>query len=322
MTFAKVFNLFPPPKFLNPPFAGISISDSAIHCVQFGKQDHALYIEKHGEKKIPPGVVSGGQVNDPKEVITLLQTLKKELGLSYVKFSLPEERGYLFTTKIPVVAPNEVRSVIDAKIEENVPVSPSELTFDYKVVNYAQADHLDVVVSALPTEVVGSYVDLAEKAGLSLVSLEIESQAIAQSVLPKVANGTVLIVNFAEEKVGLYVARDGVVRFTSTVPFLGEQVETSAPLLQEIKKLYVYWHTLKENANKPACQIGRIVVCGENFGEEIISFLSSNTQSPTSLGNVWVNAFDVNSSVPAIAFGDSLRYAAAVGLALPTSFLM
>lgn len=322
MNLAKIFNLFPPPKFLNPPFAGLSISDAAIHCIQFGKKDHALHIEKYAEKKMTVGTVTGGQVNNPQEIISALEALKKELGLSSVKFSLPEERAYLFTAKIPVVAPHEVKSVIESKIEENVPVSPSELTFDYKLINDKQKDHFDVVVSALPTEVVNSYVELAEKAGLSLVSLEIESQAIVRAVLPRGISGTVLVVNFGEEKVGLYVATAGIVRFTSTISLNGEPPSASNSLSQEVRKVYTYWHTLKENAGRPLRQISRIVVCGENFGEEVISFLSLHTQSPVGFGNVWVNAFDINKIVPPIAFGDSLGYAAAVGLALPTNLFI
>jgi hypothetical protein len=35
------------------------------------------------------------------------------------------------------------------------------------------------------------------------------------------------------------------------------------------------------------------------------------------LGNVWVNMFNLNSYLPPIPFRDSLKFAAAVGLAAP-----
>jgi len=40
------------------------------------------------------------------------------------------------------------------------------------------------------------------------------------------------------------------------------------------------------------------------------------------LGNVWTNTFDVNTNIPEIPFIDSLRYAASVGLAIPSSILI
>lgn len=317
-----IFNAFPPPKFLDVPFAGISISDSAIRCLQFGKKNDKLCIEKHVETGIAKGVITSGQINDKEALITQLLVLKKDLNLNYVKFSLPEERAYLFTTKIPFVKRKEVISAIESKIEENVPVPPTELIFDYKLTEHPQKGHLDVVVSALPISVVDIYVEIANKAGLSLLSLEIESQAIAKALLSPDNADTVLIVNFGPNKVGLYVVTQRVVHFTSTVSTEGEALKNPDFLLQEIKKLYAYWHTLKDNLDKPDRKISQIIVCGEKFEDTVIQYLSVNIQTPVAFGNVWTNTFDINSEVPEIPFTDSLRFAAAIGLALPVNDLV
>ena len=201
----KIFEAFPTPKFLDVPFAGLSISDSAVRCIQFGRRGAGLYIEKYAEKNVPPGVITSGQVNNKDELVEILKTLKKDLNLNYVKISLPEEKAYLFTAKIPVVREDEVKSAIESKIEENVPVPPGELTFDYKLVPHLEKQHLDVVVSTFQISVVDSYVEIAENASLSLLSMEIESQAITRALLPVDNLGTVLVVHFGKEKVGLYV---------------------------------------------------------------------------------------------------------------------
>ena len=321
MNFTKIFDAFPTPKFLDIPFAGISISDSAVRCIEFGRKNQSLYIEKYAERAINPGVIISGQINHAEDIIAVLNDIKKSLNLKYVKISLPEEKAYLFTTKIPIVKPNEVKNVIESKIEDNVPVSPSELTFDFNVLSHHR-DHLDVVVSALPTVVIDTYIDMVDKAKLSLLSLEIESQSIARAILPYSTTGTALLVNFEKEKVGLYVASDKIVRFTSTVSLKSASGDNAEYLVQEIKKLYAYWHTLKENIDKESKKINKIIICGENIGGEIISYFSAHTDTPVVYGNIWVNAFDINVFVPDISFSDSLRYAAAVGLALPNGVLI
>lgn len=322
MVFNKIFDIFPPPKFLSPPFAGISISDTFIRCVKFGRKEGKLFIEKYAEREINPGFITSGQINNKEEVVKILMALKKDLNLDYVKISLPEEKAYLFTAKIPIVKQNEVRSAIESKIEENVPVSPSELTFDYKLIDHRKEDHLDVVVSVLPTNIVDAYVNLSESAGLSLLSLEIESQATARSLLTSNNSGVVLIVNFDIGKVGLYVIRDSVVHFTSTV-LLKDKASSSFDFLsQEIKKLYVYWHTLKENLNKEDRKIKEIIICGEDFGDNAVQYFTTQNQTKSSLGNVWTNALDVNNTVPPISFKDSLRFAVSAGLALPQDILI
>jgi Tfp pilus assembly PilM family ATPase len=325
MNFSKISNVFPPPKFLDFPFAGLSISDSTIHCIQFGKKENSLYIEKYAEKNITPGIIVSGQINDKEDLINTLKILKKDLNLNCVKVSLPEEKAYLFTAKIPRVTQKEIRSAIESKIEENVPVSPNELLFDYKLMDHDQEDYFIVAVSALPISIIDLYVDIFEEVGLPLLSLEIESQAIIRSLLPeekKEDQDTVLIINFGLEKVGLYVAVDRVVHFASTISVKVESSKISDFLSQEIKKLYLYWHTLKQNINKPKKKIKQIIICGEGFGDEIVSYLSINNQTPTVLGNVWINAFDINTNVPEISFSDSLKYATSIGLALPLSVLI
>lgn len=321
MSSNKKFNSFPPPKFLDMPFAGLSINDLSVRCIQFSKKRKGLAIEKYTEKNLAPGTVVAGQINNLEELVKTLQELKKEIDLSYIKISLPEEKGYLFTAKFPIVKNEEIRSAIESKIEENVPVPPGELIFDYKLLPVRDG-FMYVVVSAIPITVVETYVDLMEKSGLSLLSLEIESQAIASAILTPDSQGTVLVVNFEQDKVGLYVVTDRVVRFTSTVAVKSESSHSTDFLAQEIKRLFVYWHTLKDNIDRPERKIEEIVVCGEKFNDSIISYLSSRIQTKVSMGNVWTNVFDISANVPEITFNDSLKYASAIGLALPSDVLI
>ena len=322
MTLDKIFKAFPPPKFLDTPFAGLAISDSAIRSIQFERKNDTLFIKKYGEKVIPFGIITSGQINNKEELTKLLQIFKKEFNLNYVKVSLPEEKAYLFTTKIPVVKKDEVRSAIESKIEENVPVPPGELIFDYRLIDHNTKDHLDVVVSAIPISIVDMYVEILDGADLSPLSLEIESQAIASALLSPKISSTILIVHFGTEKLGLYVVTDGVVHFTSAILTKGDSLNNPDFLSQEIKKLYVYWHSLKENLDNPERKISEIVVCGKNFSDSVIPYLSVHNQTKVSLGNVWTNAFDVNVTVPEITHTDSLKYATAVGLALPSEILI
>lgn len=322
MKFKKFFDAFPPPKFLNVPYAGLSISDSAIRCIQFGKKGGNLYIEKYTERVIAPGVITSGNINNAEEMTHMLETLKKDLNLGYVKVSLPEEKAYLFTTIIPVVETDGARGAVEATIEESVPVSPAELLFDYRIIPHPEKNHLDVVVSALPIAFIDTYVAMLQGVGLSPLALEIESQSVARALLPKGNIGTVVVAHFGREKVALYVVSGRVIHFTTTLPLKGEMETNLSFLSQEIKKLFIYWHTLKDNLDKPERLISQIIVCGENASDDIVAYLSANSKSPVTLGNVWANVFDLSKVVPPISLEDSLRYATAIGLALPSRTLI
>jgi Tfp pilus assembly PilM family ATPase len=272
----------------------------------------------------------GGEIKNHDSLVRVMSELKKELSLEYVKVAFPEERGYLFTAKIPIMSNKEVLGAIESKIEENVPVPPIELLFDYTISLHSEEGHLDVVVSAVPISVADGFIDVFQKAELSLLSLEIESQATARALLSKTDPKVTLIVRFDREKVGLYIAFSGIVRFTSTVIFPGRSgVVAYDPdpnsdlqlLSREVQKLYTYWHGLKENKNRPDRVISQIVVCGED-ADRITRFLSENINTPAVLGNVWKNAFDMDNLVPEISFLDSFKYVAAIGLAFPNEVLI
>lgn len=322
MKFNKIFDSFPAPEILDIPFAGISISDHSIRCIQFEKKNGYLDVRNYSEKKIKQGIVISGEIINKEELVNVLIDMKKDLELDWVRVSLPEEKAYLFTAKIPIVKPSEVISAIESKIEENVPVNPAELLYDYKLIDHREKGHLDVVVSNVPVSVIETYVDIFNSAGLNLLSLEIESQAVVRALIPKKDESTILIVHFSSEKVGLYVATNRVVRFTTTMPIKGDPSDNLEFLLHEIKKLYVYWHTLKENIDRPEKKIGRIIVAGESIRESVVQYLSTENSTEVMLGNVWVNAFDVEDVVPEISFTDSLSYAVAIGLALPNDLLI
>lgn len=322
MKIKKIFEAFPPPKFLDIPFSGLSINDNAIRVIQFGRRHGNYYILKYSEKELQPGIVNLGEVVNKQELINILESLRKELNLNYVKISIPEEKAYLFTAKIPLVSEKQVQSEVQIKIVENVPVPSGELIFDYKIIDSTQKDFLRIVVSNLPISVVDAYVEIITGAGLTPISLEIESQAIVSSLIPNNDGATILVINFSNNKAGLYIANNRVVNFTSTIQMKGDLESDLDQLSHEVKKLYDYWHTLKDNLNKPEKKIQEIIICGENIPDALVPYLSTHHNTKVSLANVWINSFDINENVPVIDFTSSLRYPAAIGLALPTNTLI
>jgi Tfp pilus assembly PilM family ATPase len=317
-TFLK---FFPPPQFLLVPYAGLAISDSAVRGFLFNKQGDYITISRYIEKPLPPGAVVGGIVQNKDEVLHILEQIKKETGFTSIKVSLPEETGYLFKTETPVVDPKEVRGAIEFKLEENVPLPADQVVFDHQVVGDGiHNNHLDVVVSVLPNTIVDSYVDLFTEAGFMIRSLEIESQALARSVISRSAKNACLIVNIFSDKVGLYIVYKGIIHFTSTVPLLSQAEDNLQSISTEIRKIITFWNSNKD-ADTADYAIDEICVCGEHVEDSTVSFLATQIKLPTHKANVWVNAFDVYTRIPEISFEDSMRFATVIGLALPSHIL-
>lgn len=217
-------------------------------------------------------------------------------------------------------------------------------------------DHLDVGVTVLPKKVVEVYTELLDAAGLVPLSFEIEAQAISRAVVGRGDRDTYLIVNIGESKTGLFIVSDEVVHFTSTVgvggahlteviakylsvsaleaesikreptAFKGKEnadlflaiAKTISVLRDEMGKLSVYWSTHKDPAGEVGKKIAHIILCGRDAGiANMAEYLALFFDSPVSVGNVWRNVCSFEEYIPPLLFGESLDFAAAVGLALP-----
>lgn len=350
---------FPPPRFLEMPAVGLDISDAAVTALELIRRKGSFAVGRFGRQPLPAGIISGGYVNDKERVVAELKKLKDVFKFEFVNASLSEEKAYLFKTRIPPVSKKEVRSAIEFKLEENVPIPATEAVFDYLRAapeGHDSSDHQDVSVTVLPRKAVETYIELLAAAGLTALSFEIEAQAIARAVIRAGDRGTYLIVNFGEEKSGLFIVSDGAVSFTSTVGIGGrhltdaiakhlsvgraeaerikrEQAPFSrhrdrdlfsallnavAALKDEINKLSIYWRTHGESVGDARKPIGKILLTGYDAClPGFDEYLSLSLSAPVEIGNVWQNVCSFDDYLPPILRRESLEYAAAVGLALP-----
>jgi len=334
-----LLDLFPVPKFLAMKTAGLSFSDDRVQFVKFKSSKHGLSVDFYGEKPIPAGVIVGGFVEKPDVLTGIVASIQKEHKLDLVEASLPEEKSYPFKAEVPRVNPKDLRSSVEFVIPDNVPFKTSEVVFDFAVLGDGKAEnHLSVVVSVLPEKVVDIYTEVLHKAGILPVSFEVDSQAVAKSVVKVGDKKTYLVVNIMKKKIGFYIVEGGLVHFSSTIgtddfpeiPMTTMVKDDSSvtelkdekitiplqQLLRETKKIITYWNTHKEA--KSGILIEEILVCGRDGATaETADFLANNLELPVEVANVWANVFSLDEQIPDIPKAEALQYAAAIGLALP-----
>jgi Tfp pilus assembly PilM family ATPase len=312
------FKLFPPPKFMVMKHVGLDISDDAIHCLEYSGQSHNMKIVKHVTIDLPEGVIVGGEIKDEKALCDVLLKLDKDLDLTYVKVSVPEEKSYLFQTDISTTNPVAIAQNVEFKLEENVPLSVPEAVFYFDILPMSvTGGKLRASVSVVPKVYIENIIAILRKSGLSPIAFEVVPKSVARAVLPNGSQSTVMIVHIMNNKTGIYVVCGGVVCFTSTIAWgsktPSEQSEITS-LSNEIIRINEYWLSHNVESSK----IEQIVVVGRDAlrYESMINEASAKVGLPVSVGNVWTNAFSVNDYVPPIFREDSLEYAVSAGLAM------
>ena len=178
---------FPIPAFLRMGVSGLDISENFVRFIEFGGTVSNRFVKKFGERVIPKGAIVGGYIHRLEDVIRVLSDIRKETGITFVNVSLPEEKAYLFKVEMPKLGGQELRDAVGFRIEENVPVSAKDSIFDFAVLgnDKKKSEHVDVVVSVIPSKVSETYASVVKAAGFIPVSFEIISQAVSRAVAPK-----------------------------------------------------------------------------------------------------------------------------------------
>ncbi len=319
------FDYFPAPQFLKMSTVGLAMSDEAVRMVEITGGPGGYVLGKHAEIALEEGTIESGYIHDIPALSRVLRELKDRKELSFVRASLPEEKGYVFTIRTPYLSRRDMRSSIDFSIEENVPVKAADVIFDFNIIPDTKSDDgtVEVAVSVLPRKAVEAYVEALRSADIEPVAFEIESQAVARAIIGKDEKGVYVIVNLAPKKAGFYIVSKGVVVFTSTVLLDNESLQGYAVesfLTEEIQKTLLFWETHNGGEQKKSHHVAGVRIVGSHSSwNAIVQHVSSELTIPVSVADVWTNSFSVDSHIPDIKKADSLRFAAAVGLSLPMS---
>jgi len=318
-------DFFPTPRFLELSKVGVAFSDQDIHVVEFKKSQRAgeLVMAHYNNVVLQNGVILGGYIYEKEALIESLKKLRAKNSFHFVRATLPEEKAYLFTTEVDKEPFDSLRDRVAFIIEENVPVSLSKSVFDFDIIgNIKDKEQIRVAVSVLPLKAVETYTDVFESAGITPISFEVESQALARAIVPNGDERPQLIVNLGENKTGLYVVEDEIVQFSST-PAFGITKDDNGykdllNLKSEMRKVFAFWNTKLDTNGDPGKKIEKILIAGRGAKDDnFISSLMEDMDIEYEVANVWINAFSLFEGLPDISFEESLSYGVSIGVALP-----
>src|SRR3989338_6044074 len=100
---------FPTSSFLMSPSFGLDISDESLKFAELIPTKGGIKMGRHGERKIPTGIIESGKIKDPIQLEQVLLSLKKEEGVRFARVSLPEEQVYLFRLELEKTGLQNVR---------------------------------------------------------------------------------------------------------------------------------------------------------------------------------------------------------------------
>lgn len=319
-------SFFQTPEFLSLPLLGLSISPSFVRVVKLKKKSQGLipeFVDEINFSETCSFFQEDGTHTECDQLKSALLQLKKKHKITFAQLSIPEETSYVFKIMIPREAVSMVEEFISNNIEQQIPLTSSEVYFDYKILKSHIADvQIPVIVTAIPRIVVEKYSSLLESCGIFMIGSEPETHAITRCIIAKGDINPYLILNINEYATSISVVEEGLVQYTQTLTITSNDIQSGVTqdvgtiLKDTINRVIIYWFTSKEKTNTPI-KIENIILTGVGVDSpELINFFETNLAVNASVAQVWKNCFNIQEYIPAISKKDSLKYATCIGLSL------
>lgn len=222
--------IIPPPAYITMPSIGVDISDTSMKYIGFDparRKNRNRVLQFWGDIEIPANSLERGEVQNIKQLADSLKEFKQQTKADFIRVSLPEERAYIFETEVKSNIPTkEVESLLEFRLEENVPIPARDTIFDYDFLPAPGKPHtLHVVVAAYQRDTIMEYYEACLAAGLIPISFEVEAQAMARAVIPySQREETTMLVDFGKTRTGVGISKSGILLYTSTIDIGGGQL--------------------------------------------------------------------------------------------------
>jgi len=205
---------------------GLDVSDLSLKIAYLEKTRKGFGLSSWGEKKIEPGIIEVGKIKDEESFSNhLRESVKgvkgKKIDTKNVVVSLPEEKSFLQVIQTPKMSKEELNEAIYQEVENYVPLPIENVYFDFEIIEPVKnhLDHFDVLINAIPKEIVNPYVASFKKANLQPVVLEFESRAIVRSLIKNNVSGyPIMIIDIGKRRTSFIIFSGHSLRFTFSSP--------------------------------------------------------------------------------------------------------
>jgi len=203
---------------------GMDISDFSIKIAQLEKNGKYFELKNYNRISIPTGVIEGGLIKDKKKLIEIIKkSIKTGKGepikTPYAVCSLPEQHAFIKMIKLPKMTFEEAKRAIKWEAEASIPFSLDEVYFGWQIIpQKRETDHLDVLINAVPKNLVNEYLQALRGAGIEPTVFEIESIATVRSLIKnELSTKPVLIIDLGFNRTSFIIFSGGSIRFTSSI---------------------------------------------------------------------------------------------------------
>ena len=209
---------------------GLDLSDQTIKVAQLKKVGGRLKLAGYNRREVPKGIIEDGEIKKSGELAeiikkTISESKPRPISTKFVVYSIPETKGFIQVARLPKIEEGTIIETIAGESERFFPISIKESYFDWQVLPGKMKNReTEVLIAAAPHSIVDSYSKTLEEAGLKPAAAEIESIAIARSLVSRrQSSKPALIIDLGKDRTSFIIFRKPIIQFTASIPICGNE---------------------------------------------------------------------------------------------------
>ena len=184
--------------FLNKetPLLAVDIGSQSITIAQLNFIENVCELVGVGVMPLPKGSVVDGLVENPGEVSDIIKKIIKseKFKSRYVVSSIPGDHGIIRKLTLSARNKEELLEELLHEVEHEIPFDIEDVRYDYHVIEHkenvlgnawggsGEEKNFDVIVAAVPNEIIDNRFDTLVEAGLTPVVFDLETFASIRSL--------------------------------------------------------------------------------------------------------------------------------------------
>ncbi|MDP8956782.1 MAG: type IV pilus assembly protein PilM [Actinomycetota bacterium] len=166
---------------------GLDIGATAVRAAELSVRGYPPTLVRAAQVPLPPGAVSGGEVQDRDAVVAALQDLWRsgKFRSKEVVLGVANQRVVVREVAVPWLEPKELRQSLPFQVQEYVPIPLEEAVLDFHVLEEFEQDArrmVRVLLVAAQKTMINQLVGAVEASKLRPVGLDLVPFAIVRSV--------------------------------------------------------------------------------------------------------------------------------------------
>lgn len=200
---------------------GLEIDTGEVRAVEMRLRGRALTLERWGRVQLPVDAVVDGVLIQPDPVAEALENLWAKGGFEChdIVLGVINQAVLMRMAVFPRVPADRLDGVIRHQAQEYLPLPVGGMVMDYQVIGDVRRngdDVLEVLLVATRREMLDSYIQLLEEAGLRALDICVTPLALLK-LLPEAAGEPVAVLDIANGQCSLVVTSGGVPRFARVI---------------------------------------------------------------------------------------------------------